>query len=1441
MAPFSLTRAFSRKDKKVKATDLHPIIEEHGSTVESFEHTNSGAGWKGRLKRKKPPPVPASNAGGTGHLMVVNGGDDLHEQHYVTDQHGHVIAQDHYYPDGIPRHHTGSLRSHHTAHHAPVEMYVNDPNSNYSPYAIPGGFGEAAGPPPDFGPNSMGYAPHAPSFAPPFISPSPIPSASVHSSVYQTQGQSKRSKHKRRASSDTSSTSSDHSRLTSSSSESDHDHRSQRTYGDQQSYLSRHNTGTSHRSHGGGHHYHTAPTIVPTDSVSNVGINHHPHHGQIPLSGIVEEHSDIEYVHAQHVPETPGYAGRGSMMFHHQGDGPMQMPIPQVHTGGTAVRTHHTGGTSRSHHTHNTSSHRTGPLAHLPPLDVRDANGVPQKVHEILLDGTGIQEIPMPADGNVVFIIEDGVTLDVKDPVTGEFIPLEEYYANLAQRQQTIHRSQDQFIVVNGDASNLIVEDSNGTILHRGTSTKSRASTETGGSHIHHHHTGSNHHKRDASGNTIMQPNYVQVVKPDPDAGIRVYFAEPEHGSQPSQNQITWIPAQNQNQNPIKYHVAGSTASKSKHGSYTVEGYTTVTKQEGSGSPSPRSSSSSTSSSSSSLAQHGRHQTMSEWDTTPDASVAGSVIGGHRIKHAGSVRGSRDIPSSPEGGNEDADRKLGRNFVGGFSGMGDIYSMRMESIPEGASYRGSMMDKSVNGGASSLGGHGSPLKSEAGTPGVGASSFVGRATPAHSLKHLTATPGSRRTGSIRSLAPPGSQGVTPRMPQPSLGVRGSISSRHNTPHVAPEAIGPDGTPENRVSFAGNAIILNPYPESSVDSSAVNSSHIGDSLLMSQNGHGTPLPGSKANSIRSLRPGTTLHTPASGPRMAMPSPSLEPQPLPEEGVEIDVASDALDEFKLPKTPSVSSMRAPGSGSPASRKSARTIGSRSIRSNHLYAPPLPEQSPSHNSNGGHSKTPSIVIQSPSVTSKQHTPAGSVAGSRAVSRSATPRTIPGGEEMFQPEAPHPAADGEFDLASNAGSRRGSLEDQQENTSSSPPGSHPPSLHNGNAPPSSSLFGGFGGRILNNFWGSKETLPPQGEAIPLAESTVAPPTPASRASSKKKKGRSPQVVEPVPEIPPVVDLTPVEVAQAQLSPVKSVRSQRSQMSQRPSIAGSRSQTAPSRIHSPSTSVNQFSYDPPPVPRSASRTGTPVIQETFRPITPYETGYIDQPDILNSPTASQNLVTAPTSPNGGPRPFSPLLSDANSRTSRPTTPNGGNLYSYSPSGRAMTMSPKPPSVVSSRSRRSPATGADGFTVDLSTPRAGSIQMPQLGSRATTPRAGSLNIQSPLDQPIIPSSPKVADMMGEMAAANERGEVGGPETAWRMSASMNDGENPGALEPEVVAMSAATSVAGDVEEDFGPVRKGKKGKKGAAAAPSPVPAPEPIPEPVAAPVSKKTPAKKKRK
>ncbi|KAG8895187.1 hypothetical protein FRB99_000714 [Tulasnella sp. 403] len=233
------------------------------------------------------------------------------------------------------------------------------------------------------------------------------------------------------------------------------------------SHLARHNTGQSQ-----------AHTILPRDSASNVHIEYAPPHTAIrPLQGIVEEQSDLDYSHSSqrhHAPSViqPMTTGQQTII---------QQPT------GTIVDSHPIGHGMHIHH-----RRRDGSTSTVPHMEVTDAHGVRQKVQEVLLDGSGTQEIPMPADGNVIFIVEEGVTLDVrthlflnflqeltfskvKDPDTGEFIPLEEYYARLAAKRAA-QPPQERFIVVNGDASNIIVEDSEGRLLHRSGSSRSSRS-----------------------------------------------------------------------------------------------------------------------------------------------------------------------------------------------------------------------------------------------------------------------------------------------------------------------------------------------------------------------------------------------------------------------------------------------------------------------------------------------------------------------------------------------------------------------------------------------------------------------------------------------------------------------------------------------------------------------------------------------------------------------------------------------------------------------------------------------------------------------------------------------------------------------------------------------------------------------------------------------------
>lgn len=223
----------------------------------------------------------------------------------------------------------------------------------------------------------------------------------------------------------------------------------------ERSGVARHDTGRSR-----------TVTILPHDSASNTHVEY-AQHGVRPLQGIVEEKSDIDYQEPHvHRPRSPTITPLGV-----QNTGPRVYLEPA----GDSVLQHSTGGSQAQvvHHDighglhlhHRDKHHGRGMM----PFQVTDAHGNKQHVQEVILNDSGVQEIPMPSHGNVIFIVEEGVTLDVKDPETGEYIPLEQYYANMAARRQP---QQDQFVVVNGDASNVIVEDHNGNVLHRGSKVK---------------------------------------------------------------------------------------------------------------------------------------------------------------------------------------------------------------------------------------------------------------------------------------------------------------------------------------------------------------------------------------------------------------------------------------------------------------------------------------------------------------------------------------------------------------------------------------------------------------------------------------------------------------------------------------------------------------------------------------------------------------------------------------------------------------------------------------------------------------------------------------------------------------------------------------------------------------------------------------------------------
>ncbi|KAG9019009.1 hypothetical protein FRB90_007389, partial [Tulasnella sp. 427] len=342
-------------------------------------------------------------------------------------------------------------------------------------------------------------------------------------------------------------------------------------------------------------------TILPHDSASNIHVEYVPEHSGVrPLVGIVEEQSDVEYksVKSQHTGHAHGH-GHG-------------------HHGQQFVSTHPIG---HGLHLHQVAPRENGRLA---PLEVTDGHGRRQKVQEVILDGSGIQEIPMPADGNVIFIVEEGVTLDVKDPETGEYIPLEEWYRRLAER--TPPKTQDRYIVVNGDASNIIVENADGEIIHRGERVKSeyihrhemerthshssggsrsRAASPNSGHHSHHQHIIDRKGRQISIKNTHHDPR------------LRLYTADPMSPGGKREHTdhlvITTPPKQ-----PFQHPSVVSVRPPNHHRANSVDS-------------SRSSSASSRSKRSSGSSQHAGHyprghnglMTASEMETTPEASVLG--------------------------------------------------------------------------------------------------------------------------------------------------------------------------------------------------------------------------------------------------------------------------------------------------------------------------------------------------------------------------------------------------------------------------------------------------------------------------------------------------------------------------------------------------------------------------------------------------------------------------------------------------------------------------------------------------------------------------------------------------------------------------------------------------------------------------------------------------
>ncbi|KAG8990239.1 hypothetical protein FRB93_003284 [Tulasnella sp. JGI-2019a] len=363
--------------------------------------------------------------------------------------------------------------------------------------------------------------------------------------------------------------------------------------------LTRHETGRSR-----------AVTILPHDSASNIHVYPQQQQQQLyqqqqqqqpqfvqpaqyvqsqhgaPLHGIVEEQSDLSYTAAgePHV---------------HRPISPVVTPINHTMTVGPSGSLHHqeTGGSfavqhdiGRGLHLHHSDKHHG--QRGMMPFQVTDAHGNKQDIQEITLDGSGLQEIPMPSHGNVIFIVEEGVTLDVKDPETGEYVPLEQYYANLAARRPP---QQDQFVVVNGDASNVIVEDVNGNILHRGSSVKeeyihsrshsrSRSHSDRSEDRTYErsHRTGSvrsggHNHVTVGSGKT----KHIKVTNPNPNPEIRVYRQElvtPKGMKQSMDHWVIDVPSEHQIQTPAVHVYSPMGSMRPPH----IEGTATPTSVQGS-------------------------------------------------------------------------------------------------------------------------------------------------------------------------------------------------------------------------------------------------------------------------------------------------------------------------------------------------------------------------------------------------------------------------------------------------------------------------------------------------------------------------------------------------------------------------------------------------------------------------------------------------------------------------------------------------------------------------------------------------------------------------------------------------------------------------------------------------------------------------------------------
>ncbi|KAG9045149.1 hypothetical protein FS837_006948 [Tulasnella sp. UAMH 9824] len=540
--------------------------------------------------------------------------------------------------------------------------------------------------------------------------------------------------------------------------------------------LRRHQTGVSQ-----------VQTILPHDSASNIHVEYVPQHtGVRPLQGIVEEQSDIEYK---------------SVRSQHTG-APIQQQFVSTHPIGHGL------------HLHQVAPHGQQ-NGRLPPLEVTDGHGRRQRVQEVILDGSGIQEIPMPADGNVIFIVEEGVTLDVKDPETGEYIPLEEWYRRLAER--TPPKPQDRYIVVNGDASNIIVEDADGHIIHRGERVKSEYIHRHEMERSHSHSSGS--HSRAGSPHSHSE-HHSHQHNTHPDPQLRLYTTDPKSpgGMRPlTDHLVIATPPKQQFQHPAVVSVRPP-----GHGRAHRRANSAGSSRSSSASSSSRSKRSSASSQHAGQFTRGPNglMTASEMETTPEPSVLG--VTSKPVDYFSINPHGHQDPNGPV-----------ENFETPPTG---VY---LSSIPEGSrEFLPPKHHQSQTSLATRSIGRSASHRSKASTTGP---AFMAMPEPVH-------------FGTDGQPLPPGTPasefGHASAQNSPiSYKSHKSHKSKARTASVSGASVHPSMAPprsSNAVSFADNALVINAYPDPE------------STVMMDETGH--VLEPIAAGTPRSMRPSIS-QTPA----------------------------------------------------------------------------------------------------------------------------------------------------------------------------------------------------------------------------------------------------------------------------------------------------------------------------------------------------------------------------------------------------------------------------------------------------------------------------------------------------------------------------------------------------------------------------------------------------